>query len=436
MAFQQGLSGLNAASRALDVTSNNVANAATVGFKSAQTHFSDVFANTLNGSGASAVGIGVSVNAIAQQFTQGNITATNNPLDISINGNGFFRMATSGGDVSYSRNGQFHLSEEGFIVDDRERRLTGYQAANGVVSGALGEIQIDSSQIPPRQSSTITLGANLDSRLTAPAAPLIAGTLSGIAPNYNAPTVGSYNSSTSLSVYDSLGNPHVATYYFVKAPAAVTVPPSTSWNVLMTVDNGVNNGGAVTQVAQLTFDGNGQLTSTNPAGPATLPLGNIGPVAIGWDAALGVTAQSVAFDFSNMSQWGSAFSVDKLRQDGYSTGSLAGINVGKDGVILGNYSNGEERNLGQVALANFANPNGLASVGNNQWEPTSGSGPAMVGAPNSGRLGVLQSSAVEESNVDLTAELVNMITQQRNYQSNAQSIKTQDQIMQTLVNLR
>lgn len=435
MAFQQGLSGLNAASKALDVTSNNVANSATVGFKSAQTHFADVFANTLNGSGASAVGIGTSVNAIAQQFTQGNVTATNNPLDIAINGNGFFRMSSSGA-ISYSRNGQFHLDKEGFIVDDQQRKLTGFQASNGIISGALGEIQLDSSQIPPRLSGTITIGANLDSRMTAPTAPLVAGTLSGTAPNYNAPTVGSYNSSTSLPVYDSLGNPHVATYYFVKAPAAVTVPPSTSWNVLMTVDNGLNNAGAVTQVAQLTFDGYGQLTSTTPAAPAGLPLGNIAPVAIGWNAALGVAAQSVGFDFSDVSQYGSAFSVDKLAQDGYTTGSLAGINVGKDGVIRGNYSNGQVNDLGQVALANFANPNSLASIGNNQWEETSGSGPAMVGEPNSGRLGVLQSSAVEESNVDLTAELVNMITQQRNYQSNAQSIKTQDQIMQTLVNLR
>ena len=436
MAFQQGLSGLNAASKALDVTSNNVANSATVGFKSAQTHFADVFANTLNGSGASAVGIGTSVNAIAQQFTQGNVTATNNPLDIAVNGNGFFRMSSSGS-VSYSRNGQFHLDKEGFIVDDQERKLTGFQATGGTVSGALGELQIDSSQIPPRLSGTISIGANLDSRMTAPAVPLTApSTLGGIAPNYNAPTVGSYNSSTSLTVYDSLGNPHVATYYFVKAPAAVTVPPSTSWNVMMTLDNGVNNAGAVTSVARLTFDGYGQLTSTVPAAPAGLPLGNIAPVAVGWNAALGVAAQSVGFDFSSVSQYGSEFSVDKLAQDGYTTGSLAGINVGKDGMIRGNYSNGQVNDLGQVALANFTNPNSLASIGNNQWEETSGSGPAMVGTPNSGRLGVLQSSAVEESNVDLTAELVNMITQQRNYQANSQSIKTQDQIMQTLVNLR
>lgn len=431
MAFQQGLSGLNAASKALDVTSNNVANSATVGFKSASAHFADVFANALGGSGASAVGIGTSVSAIQQQFTQGNITATNNPLDISINGGGFYRMST-GGVMSYSRNGQFHLDKEGYIVDDRARKLTGYQAVDGAVTGALGDIKIDSAQIAPKATGTINgiaLGVNLDSRLTAPLPgdALVAGTLGGTAPNYTAPPVTSYNKSTSLSIYDSLGNPHIATYYFVKDSATPN-----SWNVLMTVDNGVNDGGAITAVTTLVFDTSGQLTA--PAGP---PIGTVPPVDIAWDAALGViTPQPVGFNFAGSSQYGSAFSVNKLEQDGYTTGSLSGMSVGKDGVIRGNYSNGQGKDLGQVVLANFANPNALASLGNNQWEETSDSGPALVGAPNTGRLGVLQSSSVEESNVDLTAELVNMITQQRNYQANAQSIKTQDQVLQTLVNLR
>ena len=430
MAFQQGLSGLNAASKALDVTSNNVANSSTVGFKSASAHFADVFANSLNGSGAAPVGIGTSVNAIQQQFTQGNVSTTNNPLDIAINGGGFYRMS-SGGVLSYSRNGQFHLDKTGLVVDDRGRVLTGYQAVNGKVSGALGELKIDSSQIAPAITNNNTIQVNLDSRLTAPlpADALVAGTLTdngATPPVYNAPPVSSYNLSTSQTIYDSLGNPHVSTYYFVKDSAA----PNT-WNVLMTNDNGANNAGAITSVTTLVFDTNGTLTA--PAGP---PIGTVAPVALAWDAALGVTAQSVGFDFAGTSQYGSAFTVNKLEQDGYTTGSLAGISIGKDGLIRGNYSNGESKDLGQVVLANFANPNGLASIGNNQWEEGPDSGPALVGAPGSGRLGVIQASAVEESNVDLTAELVNMITQQRNYQSNAQSIKTQDQIMQTLVNLR
>lgn len=430
MAFQQGLSGLSAASKALDVTSNNVANSSTVGFKSASAHFADVFANSLNGSGASPVGIGTSINAIQQQFTQGNISTTNNPLDIAINGNGFFRMSQDGV-LSYSRNGQFHLDKNGYIVDDSARVLTGYQASGGTVTGALGELQIDSSPIPPKITSTNTIGVNLDSRLTAPlpANALTAGTLvsnGATPPVYTAPGVSSYNVSTSQTIYDSLGNPHVATYYFVKSS---TVP--NTWNVLMTLDNGANNGGRITNVTTLGFDTNGQLTT--PAGP---PIGTVAPVALNWNASLGVTAQSVGFDFGTTSQYGSAFSVDKLEQDGYTTGTLSGIAIGKDGIIRGNYSNGESMDLGQVALTNFANPNGLASIGNNQWLDTPESGAALIGTPGTGRLGVLQSSSVEESNVDLTSELVNMITQQRNYQSNAQSIKTQDQIMQTLVNLR
>jgi len=172
-----------------------------------------------------------------------------------------------------------------------------------------------------------------------------------------------------------------------------------------------------------------------------MPIGGFSINLNGVMSDLGKTNNAAAtmtfnMSFAKTTQFGSSFSVNTLTQDGYAAGHLAGLSIGKDGVIQGNYSNGEARNLAQIVLANFTNPNGLMSVGNNGWIETAASGQPLVGAPNTGTLGVLQSGAVEESNVDLTGELVSMIVQQRNYQASAQSIKTQDQIMQTMVNLR
>ena len=426
MGFQTGLSGLNAASKNLDVIGNNVANSATVGFKASQAQFADVFASSLSGGGATEVGIGTKLANVAQQFTQGNITATNNPLDLAINGKGFFRLSNNGA-ITYTRNGQFELDKNNYIVTSGGNRLTGYQAdATGAITGALGDLQLNTADINPAITTTIDIGANLDSRVTAPVAPLVAGTLTGTPPNYNAPDPASYNSSTSLSIYDSLGNPHTATYYFVRDSAA----PST-WHVLMTVDNGVNDSGAITAVTDLTFDTSGNLIA--PAGP---PLGQVTGINIAWTDTSIVTPQPLTFNFLGTTQFGSAFGVSKLSQDGYTAGHLAGFAIGSDGTIQGRYTNGQSRTLGQVAMANFANPQGLQQLGDNQWAESSTSGAPLVGQPGTASLGVLQSSSVEESNVDLTQELVNMIVAQRAYQANAQTIKTQDQIQQTLVNLR
>jgi len=428
MGFQTGLSGLNASSKNLDVIGHNVANSATVGFKASQAQFSDVFAASLSGGGGAQVGIGTRLASVAQQFTQGNISATNNPLDMAINGRGFFRLSDAGA-VSYTRNGQFQLDKDNYIVTSSGLNLTGYQAdAAGTITGALGSLQLNTADIAPSITTTISIGANLDSRMTAPAAPLVAGTLTGIAPNYNAPNPASYNSSTSLSVYDSLGNSHVATFYFVKAPA----PAANTWNVLMTADNGVNDLGEVRSVTSMVFDATGKLTS-----PA---LGSVPSAAtndIAWSAAMGVTTpQLLNYDFAGSTQFGSSFGVNALSQDGFTSGRMAGFSVGSDGVVQGRYTNGQTRNLGQLALANFANPQGLQQMGDNQWTESSNSGAAVVGAPGTASLGVLQSSATEDSNTDLTAELVNMIVAQRAYQANAQTIKTQDAIQQTLMNLR
>ena len=402
MSFQQGLSGLNAAAKNLDVIGNNVANSGTVGFKQSQAQFADVYANSLTGAGGSQVGIGVQVAAVAQQFTQGNITSTNNPLDIAINGGGFFRM-DNGGEITFQRNGQFQLDRNGFIVGSGGAFLTGYTAdANGVLStGAPAPLFINTADIVPQVTTGIDSVLNLDSTKSAlPAAGF----------NQNDPTT--FHNSTSVSIYDSLGNAHTLQTYYVKTAAG-------AWSVFASTD-----GAPATSVGALNFNTDGTLTTAMPLSTS---------VAVTTGAA---TPFAVDIDFTGTTQFGSSFSVNKLTQDGYTSGRLAGFSVGDNGIIQGRYTNGQSAVLGQVVLASFANPNGLQPLGNNMWSDTATSGAPLIGTPDSGSLGVLQSSAVEDSNVDLTAELVNMITAQRVYQANAQTIKAQDAVLQTLVNLR
>ena len=403
MSFQQGLSGLNAASKNLDVIGNNVANANTVGSKVARAEFADLYANSLYGAGSNAVGIGTQVSAVAQQFTQGDVSATNNPLDIAINGAGFFRMNQSG-TIEYSRNGQFQLDKNGFIVNAQGGRLTGYAAsASGqIAAGAPTELKLTMGDIAPKASTSGAITANLDSRAAVSTAP------------FSVADTASYAGATTLSTYDTMGREHPVSLYFSKtAPSA--------WDVYATADG---TPVSATPVGSFTFDTTGRLNSGSPLALA---------VPVGADAG---GTQNVSVDVSKVTQFGSIFGVTELTQDGYGAGRLSGFSIGADGVIQARYSNGQSHAQGQVALANFVNPQGLAPLGGNAWAETSTSGQPLVGAPGSGNLGVMQSGAVENSNIDLTAELVNMITAQRTYQANAQTIRTQDQVMQTLVNLR
>ncbi len=409
MSFQQGLSGLSASSKTLEVIGNNVANANTVGFKQSQAIFSDVYAASLTGSGNSLIGIGTRLTDVAQQFTQGNVTASNNPLDVAINGGGFFRMS-NGGSVSYSRNGQFQLDRSGFIVNPEGARLTGYVAdSRGILStGAPADIMIRTADLPPQLTRTVDALLNLDSRQDVPLTTPFA---------MNDPTT--YNNATSVSVFDSLGNAHVLQTFFVKTGAG-------TWAIYGAADENPLNGGA--PLGTLAFGTDGALT---PASQAALPIMANIPVTTGATPLL-----AVGLDYTGTTQFGASFAVNRLDQDGFTSGRLSGFGIAPDGTVMGRYTNGQSSVLGQVVLASFANPNGLHPLGGNLWAETAESGSPMVGSPTSGNLGALQSNAVEDSNVDLTAELVNMITAQRNYQANAQTIKTQDQVLQTLVNLR
>ncbi|MHB1676848.1 MAG: flagellar hook protein FlgE [Sulfuriferula sp.] len=409
MSFESALSGLAAASQDLDVIGNNVANSGTVGFKQSQIQFSDVYANSLSGAGASQIGIGTKVAQVAQQFTQGNITATSNPLDVAINGGGFFRMDNNG-TVSFARNGQFQLDKTGYIVDANNDRLTGYTAnAAGLLStGAPADLNINTANLPPKTTSTVNALLNLNAASTVPTNAF----------NINDPT--SYNNATSVSVYDSLGNSHILQTFYVTNGAG-------SWNVYATSDGvpiGYTPPAAAVPVGTLSFSTSGTVTSGSPIA-VSMPVGT--------GAA---TPLNVSVNYAGTTQYGSAFSVNSLQQNGYTSGQLNNFSIGKEGTITGSYTNGQTATLGQVVLANFTDPNGLQSMGNNQWVATAASGPPLVGTPGSASLGVLQSSATESSNVDLTTELVNMITAQRNYQANAQTIKTEDALTQTLINLR
>lgn len=405
MSFQQGLSGLNAAAKNLDVIGNNVANSNTIGFKQGVAAFGDVFAASLGGGGGQQVGIGTMISGVNQQFTQGNISTSSNPLDVAINGKGFYRMSDNGA-ISYTRNGGFMLDKNGYIVGSNGQNLTGFQALNGsIVPGVLVNLQLSSADLLPKTTSNASVGANLAS--TDPILP---------AAGFVATNPQTYNFSTASTCYDTLGQSHTITFYFNKTAANV-------WAVNTYVDGAAANGAGVTV---LTFDQQGVISTTTP------------PTNLVKTAALtnGAAALSITMDYSAMSQFGSGFGVNSLSQDGFASGQLSGYDIAADGVILGRYTNGQTQKLGQIALSNFTNPQGLSPLGGSMFTETSSSGVPLTGAPGTASLGMLQAAAKEDSNVDLTAELVNMITAQRVYQANAQSIKAQDAVLQTLVNMR
>jgi flagellar hook protein FlgE len=467
MSFQQGLSGLNASSKSLDVIGNNIANANTYGAKSSRAEFSDVYAAALNGAGTNNVGIGVQIGAVAQQFTQGNISITENPMDLAINGAGFFQVSDGVNPTMYTRNGQFKVDKDGFIVNNDKLQLLGYPAdANGVIQPGLAQpLQLPTGGIDPKVTDEITMEFNLDSRAAATAGYELTDPndptsdkidLLGI--TLNDPTT--YNNATSMTVYDAKGQPIAVTMYFQRANND-DANGNTVWNVYITAngsavqydaqgnpidtDDGTATGNPLTPYTQMTF----LPTGGKPVSPGTSELLNLKiPAGVNSQGAptLSIPAppadlsdpavEGISLDLRSATENGSSFAVTDLSQNGYAPGQLVGIQVETSGVVTARYSNGESKPAGQVELANFRNPQGLQPMGGNIWARTNTSGDPVVGAPGDGNMGSLQPGSLEESNVDLTAELVNMVTAQRAYQANAQTIKTQDQVLQTLVNLR
>ena len=352
--------------------------------------------------GSAGAGIGVSVAAVTQQFSQGVITPTANGLDMAINGDGFFVVNTPSG-TAYTRNGAFQLDKNGFLVTANGDKVQGWADANATGTQPVDLQFPTGAGIPGRQTTGLSIqAANLPA--TAPDA-------ISVTPNTPRHTYG-----TSLQVYDSQGVAIPVEVYFVKNG-------SNTWDVYDTLDPAVT-----TPVGQVTFDGEGKFVSSTVTGL------NVDPSAANPNNP--PAPFNVTLDLSGMTQNDRKWSVDKMTQDGYASGELTGVNVSKDGTLMASYSNGLTRPEGKVALARFTNPQGLAPNGNNNWVQTNDSGPVLYGSAGSGSFGQITGCALEESNVDLTAELVGMMTAQRSYQANAQTIKTQDQVFSTLVNLR
>lgn len=423
MAFQHGLSGLNASSKNLDVIGHNIANANTTGFKSSRAEFADLVASSMGAGGGANYGIGVEVAAVAQQFSQGNVTVTGNNLDVAINGNGFFKVQQPDGSAAYTRAGNFKLDKTGDLVTNGGAQVMGFKVdpATGLSTSEAQPLSFPTgAPIQAKQTESIKATLNLDAR-----AKDSAGDATATPP---VPATPRSTYGTSINVYDTQGVATPVNLYFMK-----TANPN-EWAVYNQLDDPT----AVPPVTAISlgtiaFDENGKI---DPA-TATLTL-TVSPTA---NPNAGAAAPAVAdfpvdIDMSGATQFGSKFAVADLSQDGYASGDLTSINISNDGMVMASYSNGVTRSEAQVALANFRNPQGLLAVGGNNWVESFDSGPAVLGKPGDGNFGALRSGALEDSNVDLTAELVNMMTAQRAYQANAQTIKTQDQVMSTLVNLR
>lgn len=417
MSFSQPVSGLNAASTSLDVIGNNIANSATSGFKSGSASFADMFAG-------SQVGMGVKVASITQDFSDGTTTNTNRGLDVALSGNGFFRLTDASGGVFYSRNGQLSLDEQRNLVNTQGLSVTGYPATGTPPTIAQGAqpvpLSIPNTMMNAKQTANGLMVANLNSSDKLPKND-----------TFNSSDPDSYNYVNTITTFDSLGNAHDNNLYFVKQTT-----PANTWKVY-SQDTSATPVGAAGQIGNLNFNANGTLASTtNVDGtPTATPFAFNLPMNTATNGA--ITPQNVSLSFRGSSQQNTGSdSIGALNQDGYAAGQMTGYQINNDGTITGVYSNQQTQLLGQIVLSNFSNPEGLKSEGDNVWSATQSSGQPITGIAGAGGFGDMKSGALEASNVDLSKELVNMIVAQRNYQSNAQTIKTQDQILNTLVNLR
>ncbi|MDU7780671.1 flagellar hook protein FlgE [Aeromonas caviae] len=448
MSFNNALSGINAAQKDLNVTANNIANVNTTGFKESRAEFADVYANSIFVNAKTQVGNGVATAAVAQQFHQGALQFTNNALDLAIQGNGFF--VTSDGltnlDRTYTRAGAFKLNESSYMVSNSGGYLQGYEinsdgTPKAVSINATKPIQIPDKAGEPVQTTTVEAGFNLPSSTK---------TLMDVNASKFDPTDSTtYSSSTSVVVYDSLGEPHTITQYFTKEadpadPTQAAVP--TAWRMyLYEGDKPIDIvGGTATTMAtglsqaplsaRVTFDASGKMvTPTTPAVIKTEPLGAAGAGII-TNGADGT--QEIEFKLGTVTQYASPFEVSKLTQDGSTVGRLTKVEIGADGIVSATYSNATTVKVAMVAMAKFANAQGLTQVGDTSWRQSLLSGDALPGTPNSGTFGSIKSSALEQSNVDLTTELVDLITAQRNFQANSRSLEVNSSLQQNILQIR
>ncbi|MCK4841280.1 MAG: flagellar hook protein FlgE [Methylococcales bacterium] len=449
MGFATALSGLNAASTSLQVIGNNIANANTTGFKESRAEFGDLYnTNSLSAISSTTPGAGVRVTEVAQQFHQGNIESTQNSLDIALSGNGFFALGeeTDSTAVSaYTRNGAFQFDPEGYITNDSGFFLMGWppissNVDDGFNTGAATPIQIDTSLGSPSATTNIALNVNVDSREAIPPNAFV-----GYDPAVNAgPDVDSYNDATSVTLFDSLGNTHTLTSYFVNT---TVVPGATStWDAYLYLDGHsistpgtLNNapGTLVGNAIPMVFDTFGNLIA---ADTGTVTGAGTGDdfVITGLDiSALGVIVEPLTFsiDPTGSTQNASSFSVNNLQQDGFAAGNLTGINIDEDGIVFARFSNGTSSPLGQIILGRFTNNQGLEKIGDTTWRETISSGTVVLGVAGTNNFGEIQSASLEASNTDIATQLVRLIVAQQTYQANAKTISTEDEIIQTIINI-
>jgi flagellar hook protein FlgE len=411
MSFGIALSGLDAAQSNLNTTANNIANSATTGFKSSNANFAELFAVSPQGVSDTQIGNGVQLQQVEQQFSQGDIQTTGNSLDLALSGNGFFTVS-SGGTDQFTRAGSFQTNANGEVVNAAGQNLQVYApTANGSFNTtSLTNLVIPTGDSAPAATSTASLAFNLPASSTAPTAT-----------PFDPTNADSYNQSTSMTVYDSLGAAHTASFYFVNTGAG-------AWNAYEYVDGNAVNAAPVA----MTYSNSGALTGvTDSAGgtdPTAVSFGTYTPTT-------GAAPLNIAYNMSDTTQYGNTFGVTAITQNGFTTGQISGVSVSSTGVVQANYTNGQSTSLGQVAVANFADQQALQQVGNTNWEQTFASGQPVFGQAGGSGVGLIESGSLEESNVDITAQLVNMITAQRAFQANAEMISTENSITQTVINI-
>jgi flagellar hook protein FlgE len=431
MPFRIALSGLNAASSDLKVTGNNIANASTNGFKSSRAEFADVYATSLGGVSNTSVGGGVRLAQVSQQFAQGNIEFTSNNLDLAISGEGFYVLDDNGSRV-FTRAGAFSVDRDGYVVNSTGQRLQVFQpignSATAFNTGSLENLRISLTEGAPNPTSNVEMAVNLDA----------GDATAGAEAAFDRTDPNTYNYSTSYTLYDSLGAQHTATMYFLKDDA--TANTWHTWlyaddgsGTMQAVDPGTGNAivgpPAVPAYSTLTFATNGTLATVNGGAAASLTYNNFA-------LSNGAAPLGLELDFSQITQFGGDYAVNSLFQDGFSTGRLTGLDISDTGVVSARYTNGQSTALGKVALANFPNAQGLRQMGDTAWAETFSSGGALVGEAGTASFGLIQSGALEASNVDIAEQLINLITAQRNFQANSQVISTADRITQTIINIR
>ncbi|MDF2178325.1 flagellar hook protein FlgE [Aliiglaciecola sp. CAU 1673] len=463
MSFNIALSGVNAAQKDLDTTANNIANVNTVGFKESRAEFGDVYAASLLAGAKTKVGDGVLTSVVAQQFTQGSLQFTNNALDLAITGNGFFATIpeTTSRDFSFTRAGMFKLNSENFVVNSNGHHLLGFpvnvdgSSASVALSTAQPIRVPDSSGIPQRTRE-------VDIKMNLPA-----GDAALNPADFDPTDPLTYNAATSVTIYDSLGDSHVQTYYFIKD--AIAGPTANQWIMVTAIDGnlvnitdddattltapgaspnsaGTNTGNAVTG-SRLTFSSGGDFIAIQSGNGVAQPDGKLTTTALGATILSNGSdpTQTIVIDFNlntttatpnEPTQFASGFEVTALQQDGLPVGRLTGIDIGPDGLVRATYSNGTSSPLSRVSLVRFANEQGLTQIGNTQWKESILSGEALAGEATTGTFGTINSSALEQANVNLTSELIDMIIAQRNFQANSRALEVNNTLNQTVLNIR